>query len=106
MLEGIRSLVSPETEVLYDAGCHFLGDTVMPFPQGILRDENGEPGLTGRYYRGCRPEGEPVLVRRDPAIDFQWLMNGAPIEAESYSAVWTGTLTPDADFDGGIGFRT
>ena len=106
VLEGIRSLASPETEVLYDAGCHFLGDTVMPFPEGTLRDENGEPGLTGRYYRGCLPEGEPVLVRRDPAIDFQWLMNGAPIEAESYSAVWTGTLTPDADLDGGIGFRT
>ncbi len=106
VLEGIRSLVSPETRVLYDAGCHFLGDTVLPFADGMLRDEQGEPGLTGRYYRGEAPEGEPVLTQTDRSIDFHWLMNGAPIDAEQYSVAWTGTLIPDADFDGGIGFRS
>ena len=106
VLEGIRSLVSPETRVLYDEGCFFLGDTVEPFADGMLRDENGEPGLTGRYYRGHGMKGEPALTRRDPSIDFNWLMNGSPIPAESYSVVWTGTLTASAGFDGGIGFRT
>ena len=106
VLEGIRRTVSPGTKVLYNAGCAFLGDTAMPFPAGMLRDENGDPGLTGRYYRGRSTEGEPVLVRRDPDINFQWLMNGSPIDAEAFSAVWTGTIRADGDFDGGLGFRT
>ncbi len=106
LLEGIRNLVSPDTKVLYDAGCHFLGDMPVSCPEGMLRDENGEPGLTGRYYRGRSFEGEPALVQRDPGMDFHWLMNGSPIDSEVFSVVWTGTLTADADFDGGLGFRT
>ena len=105
LLEGIRRTVSAGTRVLHDEGCHFLGNTAMPFPKGMLRDEQGEPGLTGRYYRGWDMAGEPVLTRRDPSIDFQWLMNGSPIGEDLFSAVWTGTMTPDADFDGGLGFR-
>ncbi len=106
VLEGVRRFVSPETKVLYDPGCNFLGNTAMPFPEGMLRDENGEPGLTGRYYRGRQFEGEPVLVRRDSGINFYWALNGSPIPGEErFSAVWTGTLTADADFDGAIGFR-
>ncbi len=106
VLEGIRRRVPGRTTVLYDEGCSFLGDTATAFPEGMLRDEEGQPGLTGRYYRGRKPEGEPVCTRRDPAIDFQWLMNGSPIGEDVYSAVWTGTMTPEEDCDGGIGFRT
>ena len=106
VLEGIRKAVSPGTKVLYDPGCNFLGNTAMPFPEGMLRDESGEPGLTGRYYRGRSMEGEPVLTRRDSSIGFYWVINGPPIDADAFSAVWTGTMTADADFDGAIGFRT
>ena len=52
LLDGIRATVSPETEVLYDQGCHFLGDNPQPFGRGWLVDDEGKPGLTGRYYRG------------------------------------------------------
>ena len=105
-LEGIRKAVSPKTRVLYDEGCSFLGDTAMGFPKGMLRDEQGEPGLTGRYYRGRTPEGEPVMTRKDEVIDFQWLMNGSPIGEENFSVVWTGTMMPEEDSEGAIGFRT
>ena len=48
MLDGIRAAVSPETEVLYERGCNFLGQALHPFDPSMLRDENGEAGLTER----------------------------------------------------------
>ena len=73
ILEGIRSMVSPDTQVLYDAGCSFRGETADPFPPEALTDEEGTPGLTGRYYNGPEPAGEPVMIRSDPCIDFNWI---------------------------------
>ena len=105
VLEGIRKTVSPSTRVLHDAGCKILGDMASPFPRGALTDEDGKPGLTGRYYRGLGLAGDPVLVQNDPSIDFNWLMNGSPIREEPFSVVWTGTLTPWDTFEGMIGFR-
>ena len=106
VLEGIRRMVSSGTKVCYDPGCHFLGDTAMTIPKEMLRDEEGNPGLTGRYYAGRRVDLEPALTRRDQDINFNWLMNGAPIDAETFTVIWTGTLRTDETFDGGIGFRT
>ncbi|MBR5366786.1 MAG: glycoside hydrolase family 3 C-terminal domain-containing protein [Clostridia bacterium] len=106
VLEGIRRTVSPDTKVLYDAGCKILGDLARPFPPGILTDDDGAPGLTGRYYKGPEPCGEPVMAQNDRSINFNWLMNGSPIREEVFSVVWTGWLTPRETFDGRIGFRT
>ncbi len=105
VLEGIRRTVSPVTRILYDEGCKILGDTARPFPPGILTDEEGKPGLTGRYYAGEDPEGVPVMTKNDPNIDFNWLMNGSPIREERFSVRWTGWMTPEKTFDGMIGFR-
>ena len=44
VLDGIRAAVSPETEVLYERGCNFLGQALHPFDPSMLRDENGESG--------------------------------------------------------------
>ncbi|MBQ2462218.1 MAG: glycoside hydrolase family 3 C-terminal domain-containing protein [Clostridia bacterium] len=108
ILEGIRKTVSPGTQVLYDAGCNFLGDTAMPFPYGFLRDEDGNPGLTGRYYLGRRPEGTAVLTRCDKVINFNWIFSKPhpDLDAYRFSVCWTGSLVPDETFDGYIGFNT
>lgn len=106
LLEGIRRTVSPTTRILYDEGCKILGDMARPFPRGALTDEEGKPGLTGRYYRGLVPEGEPLFTQNDPSVDFNWLMNGSPIREEKFSVVWTGRLNSWDSFDGMIGFRT
>lgn len=108
LLEGIRAAVSPDTTILHEPGCGFLGDQAIPFQPGMLFDENGEPGLTGRYYNSRTPSGEPVLVRNDPRIDFNWIF-GKPdpkVSSGAFSAVWTGTLRMDESFDGCIGFST
>ena len=105
VLEGIRRTVSPSTRILYDEGCKILGDAARPFPAGVLTDEEGKNGLTGRYYAGWEFAGSPVMTRNDPSIDFNWLMNGSPIRQEQFCVRWTGCLTPDKTFDGMIGFR-
>ena len=73
VLDGIRAAVSPETEVLYERGCNFLGQALHPFGPSMLYDENGKAGLTGRYYNGPVPQGEPVQVRTDRTVNFNWI---------------------------------
>ncbi|MBR4538950.1 MAG: glycoside hydrolase family 3 C-terminal domain-containing protein [Clostridia bacterium] len=106
VLEAVRKTVSPDTQVLYDPGCNILGDALLPFPAGWLTDEEGKPGLTGRYYRGNAFDGTPVMTRNDPAIHFNWIM-GKPhgdLDAYCFCVAWTGKLMPDAAFQGWLGF--
>lgn len=108
VLKGIRSLVSPETKVLYEKGCSFLGDTVTPFHPGMLQDENGNGGLTGRYYNGRTVDGEPVCVRTDCMINFNWIFAKPhpDLDAAAFSVVWTGNVIMPYDLEGCIGFGT
>ncbi len=108
VLEGIKRRVSPQTRVLYDRGCNFLGDAVTPIEPEWLRDEDGNLGLTGRYYQGRAIEGEARLKRSDRMINFNWIMNKPCDEVDAYcfSVRWTGSLVPDESFDGYIGFGT
>ena len=52
-------------------------------------------GLTGRYYNG-RNFGSLQHTRVDPVIDFSWEggENPAPDVNSTFSALWTGTVTP------------
>lgn len=108
VLDGIRSLVSSDTRVLYDPGCSFLGETAEPFPPEVLTDEEGTQGLTGRYYNGPELAGEPVMIRSDPRIDFNWIYAKPhpELDAGRFSVVWTGFLTMPESFQGGIGFSS
>lgn len=108
ILEGIQSKASKNTRVVYDPGCSFLGETASPFPSEALTDEAGGRGLTGRYYNGPEPSGEPVMVRSDPQIDFNWIYAKPhpELDAGRFSVVWTGFLTMPESFQGGIGFST
>ena len=108
ILEGIRAAVSPGTRVLHSRGCTFLGDRATPFHPGMLIDEEGRPGLTGRYYNGRVPEGEAVAVRCDQMINFNWIFAKPhpDLDAGCFSAVWTGYVVMPSTFEGGIGFNT
>jgi hypothetical protein len=59
-----------------------------------LAQASAEGGLKGEYYKG-RGKDEPVLVRIDPKLDFQW-GNGkpAPSVPEDFRARWTGAVVP------------
>lgn len=103
VLDGIRE-AAPDAEVLYAAGCGYLGEAVIPFHPGWLQDEEGKPGLTGRYYDGLVPQGQPVAVRNDDRIQFNWIYAKPhpALDASEFSVVWTGTLTPPESLCGRI----
>ena len=110
VLEGIRSRL-PDATILHEPGCGFRGNVTLAIPTDMLRDEQGQPGLTGRYYNSPSPGGEPILVRTDKRVDFGWTIfnpDGSlfpeSFGAEGFSVVWTGTLESPDSFDGFIGF--
>ena len=108
VLDGIRAAVSPETEVVYARGCNFLGQALHPFNPGMLRDEDGGFGLTGRYYNSPVPEGTPVQVRSDRTINFNWIFSlpNPELDANCFSVAWTGSIIMPHTMDGCIGLST
>ena len=110
LLQGIRERL-PHINILHEEGCSFRGNVPLPFADGVFTDENGEPGLTGRYYNAPVPGGEPVLTRTDRRVSFNWTIFNpdgtlfpTTFGEEGFSVVWTGKMTPKETFDGLIGF--
>lgn len=108
VLDGIRQLAGEETEVGYEKGCSYLGERIVPFHPGWFRSEEGGSGLTGRYYNGWEMEGEPVVTRVDPMIQFNWIYAKPHpgLDANRFCAVWTGTLKAPESFEGCIGISS
>lgn len=102
VLEGIRRLAGEDRTVLYEKGCSYLGEKVKTFSPGWFRDEEGAPGLTGRYYNGWDMTGEAVVTRNDPVINFNWIYAKPhpELDADRFSAVWTGKLKAQESFQG------
>jgi beta-glucosidase len=90
ILDGLHSALGPGV-VRYTPGPGRLDTSAVVVPASAL-------ALSGAYFTNNRLEGTPVLVRRDPAIDFRWTLNSpaAGISYDWYSARWTGTLTAPA----------
>ena len=110
ILDGIRSRL-PHATVLYERGCGFMGNNVLCVPADCLRDENGDPGLTGRYYNSRVPGENFILERTDRQVNFNWTIfnpDGSlfprDFGAEGFSVVWTGTLEMPDSFNGFLGF--
>ena len=108
VLEGIRAAVAPGTKVTYARGCNFLKQALVPFEPEYLIDENGVPGLTGRYYNGPEPKGQPVMVRGDRNVNFNWIfaLPHPDLDANCFSVSWDGWVCLPRDLDGCIGLST
>ncbi len=65
-------------------------------PADLIHTDNGEQGMFGEYFPNTKLEGQPVLSRVDPAIDFDWNAGSpaASMPAENFSIRWTGKLGP------------
>jgi beta-glucosidase len=97
-LEGVRNKVAPTTNVLYSAGLHKPGANVEPVSASVLK-MNGSgagAGLKGEYFNNKELNGEPVLVRTDERVNFDWGSSSpAPqVNADNFSVRWTGKLVP------------
>jgi beta-glucosidase len=98
-LEGIRKAVSPSTAVYHAQGCKIATDVppLRPIPSTYLRPADADvaqTGLNAAYYDNPKLEGEPVLTRVDPVVDFAW-KGDSPLTGgwgDAFSARWTGSL--------------
>jgi beta-glucosidase len=92
-LAGIRNKVSPATTVLYAAGTYKIGTTTMPVPPSALAAAS-QRGWRGEYFNNRDLKGEPVLVRNDESINFDWgAFSPAPqVTPQEFSVRWTGKL--------------
>lgn len=89
-LAGIRSKVSPQTEILFAPGTYRIGATTIPVPASSLA-----MSLRGEYFDNREMKGEPILVRSDQDINFDWgAFSPAPqLTPQNFSVRWTGKLT-------------
>lgn len=105
LLDGIKKMVSPNTEVHYAKGCDILDSELMAVPGHWLKNDEGKQGLKGEYFNNDKPEGKPVLTRVDQQINFNWIFTkpSDSVDANLFSVRWTGKLVPDRDFNGYLG---
>ena len=108
VLDGIKQLVSPQTEVTHVRGTGITPVELRPIPEHWLQTVQGEKGLRGEYFNNPNLTGEPLLVRTDGKIDFNWIVTKPHYELGNthYSVRWTGQMIPDRDFDGYLGTST
>ncbi len=92
-LEGIKNKID-SSKVMYEKGCD-VSLTLPPIPSAYLLPPNAEPGehgLRGEYFNNTSFSGQPVLVRVDSVLNFDW-GRGAPhaeVHADTFSVRWTG----------------
>ena len=104
VLDGIRQLAGEDRTIWYEKGCSYLDEKVNPFHPDWLVDENGDEGLTARYYNNQDLNGEPIVTRKDWMVNFNWIYAKPhpDLNADCFSVVWTGKLKPRESFAGCI----
>jgi beta-glucosidase len=96
-LEGIKSFVGKNVEVIYAQGDELRSTPLLPIARQFLKPA-GMPGsgMKAEYFRNTKPEGTPALTRVDSTVYFMW-ENDPPapgIDKDNYAVRWTGSLTP------------
>jgi beta-glucosidase len=90
-LAGIKAKVSSATKVLYTLGSTLTGDAGSPVPATTTAG-----GFKGEYFNNKELRGEPVLVRTDEQVNFDW-SRGRPapqVNEDNFSVRWTGKFRP------------
>ncbi len=97
-LDGILKQFRGKARVLYAQGSPYAAGFPLPVPRSVFHASGQAAawGLRGEYFPNTNFSGNPVLVRVDPQIQFDWsAASPAPgIPMKSFSVRWTGTLTP------------
>lgn len=108
VLSAVKDRVACETEVFYAKGVDFTEDMLSHIPKDYLADRAGNAGLTGEYFNNPDFEGQPVFVRTDPQIHFNWIISKPDerITEKCFSVRWTGKLCTRKDLNGRIGISS
>lgn len=117
ILEGIRQQAGSDVEIKYALGCEHQNIKYLTVPTEVLScemDGQWQSGLKGEYFDNVSFSGEPVFIRNDKQIQFQWTLFGPDPEKLSYdfwSVGWSGKLiapesgTFNIGIDGNDGYR-
>lgn len=98
ILDGVKNKVGQTCKLSFAPGCGRESDEFIVVPTENLYfydGDNKESGVKGEYFNNTTLEGDPILTRIDPKIDFRWtLLSPDPdkINYDWYSARWTGKL--------------
>jgi beta-glucosidase len=98
ILEGIQNLYGERVEVNYAPGCKREVIEHQTISSNFLSCEiDGKrlSGLKGEYFNNVTFAGNPVFIRNDKQIQFQWTLFGPDPEKmtyDFYSVRWTGKL--------------
>lgn len=96
ILAGIRKAVSPSTKVVYEKGADLVEYRLPLIPAEYFSHvENGKTakGVKVEFFNNMELSGDPVLIRTDPAINFD--VGGAPdpkVNSDFFSVRWSGKL--------------
>jgi beta-glucosidase len=84
-IDGMVMQFSGKARVLYAQGSPYVAELPVPVPRTVFHPAEGktESGLKSEYFANSDFSGQPILVRTDPQIQFDW----------------SGTLTPPAPGD-------
>ncbi len=112
ILDGIREQAGTNTRILYSEGANRNSDLFETIAATFLQS-NGNPGLTAAYFDNTELRGEPVFESRNEEVNFHWTLYSPheKLQADHYSARWTGELTAPKSgefqigLEGNDGFR-
>ncbi|MDR1259528.1 MAG: glycoside hydrolase family 3 C-terminal domain-containing protein [Tannerellaceae bacterium] len=98
LLEGIKSKVGNDVEVVYEKGVNLTDNYVFTSRyDDALFTFDGNPGFKADYYQNLQREGEPGLSRIEKKVDYQW-GDGQNITdsiiTRRMSASWSTVFTP------------
>ena len=73
-LAGIKNKVASSSNVLYAPGLLKIGMSTMPVRAGALTTGGAEStaGLKGEYFNNRELKGDPILVRTNADVNFEW----------------------------------
>ena len=95
VLQGIRKRF-PDSKVLSAEGSVLSETDAVAVPASALRTPDGHPGLKAEYFANRELQGDPLLVRVEPQVNFvsaeSQIAPGVP--NVNFSARWSGQLVP------------
>ncbi|MBM9508114.1 glycoside hydrolase family 3 C-terminal domain-containing protein [Actinacidiphila acididurans] len=93
--QGLAARAGTGASVTYAQGYSSPGGEVVDSPY-LTPSQGGGNGLYGQFYNGTSLGGSPIASGVDPTVSFQWggASPKAGVPATSWSAKWTGALTP------------
>ena len=102
VLEGLKTKLGNNTEVIYEKAVNFTNDTLLVLNNAITGkfSYDGKPGIRAEYFNNEKLEGKPTLIQTEYDIDHFWQEGQIPvpgISATHFSARYTTSITAEKD---------